>query len=83
MLSWFHEVFWEKNFFSSKNKDEALIEDFHENGIYNDTRVGDIIHKLLLDIHYTIDIESKIFYEKETKNRPADIMQKTLKFPQV
>ena len=30
-------------------------------------------------IHF--DIESKIFYEKETKNRPADIMQKTLKFP--
>ena len=49
---------------------------------YNDSRVGDIIHKLLLDIHYTIDIESKNFYEKE-KNRPADIMQKTLKFPQV
>ena len=35
---------------------------------YNDTRVGDIIHKLLLDIHYTIDIESKNFYEKEKKS---------------
>jgi len=63
-------------------KMRLLLKIFMRMAFYNDSRVGDIIHKLLLDIHYTIDIESKNFYEKE-KNRPADIMQKTLKFPQV
>lgn len=45
-----------------------LLKIFMRMAFYNDTRVGDIIHKLLLDIHYTIDIESKNFYEKEKKS---------------